>query len=567
MHMTDNAQVESDVLQQILRDTMTPEQERTAIEGCVKGKPALAMAILQALLAQKHRYRMQLQHAQHTHAELLKKIEEPPWVSAAFLRPAAEGQRALVAIGSRRAVVPLGPGVDCGALRPGMPVFLNGSQTALVGVMDDLQRPGVVGEFSRLCSPTRGVVRLPAGDEIVVDLAASLLECGLAAGDLVLYDRDTSIAYDKVERNRDGARLLDELPLDFTVERLGGLDHVFSELASEITLHLVHRDLVEQFHLQPTRGVLLCGPPGTGKTSLVRALGEYLRRLPDVDVKVFLVRPGIHRSMWFGASEQRVRDLFREAAESARADNSYRLVFFDDLDHLGSRDHRAAGEVDARLLPCFLQEIDAIRCPRVMLIGATNREDLLDEALLRPGRFGRIFRTARPDRRQAREIFRRHLPPDLPVSSNGNGHGGADEVLENVLATIYAPNGELSTMATLTFRDGSRRPLLAAQTMSGAVIAAAVEQAKRSGCARALKGGRPTLDGVDLHAAVARELSSIAERLKPGPALNQMLELPSDQDVVRIELRRRSGDPLTMELFRPSDEQEVVYGAIENSAS
>jgi proteasome-associated ATPase len=288
--------------------------------------------------------------------------------------------------------------------------------------------------------------------------------------------------------------------------------------------------------LTPSKGVLLCGPPGTGKTSLVQALGEHLGRVMGVDVKAFLVRPGVHRSMWFGASEQRVRDLFREAKDAACQDDRYVLLFFDDMDHLGSRDGRFAGEVDARLLPCFLQEIDAVRTHRLLLLGATNREDLLDEALLRPGRFGKTFRIGRPTRVQARAILRRYLSDDLPVRRNGHGAAEAvDDLVEDMLSALYAPNGEFSRLAVLTFRDGSRLPLSATQVMSGALIAAAIDRSKRRCCLRALKGGSSELEAEDLHAAMQRELNAICERLKPGPALQQMLDLPPDRDVVKVE--------------------------------
>jgi proteasome-associated ATPase len=247
-----------------------------------------------------------------------------------------------------------------------------------------------------------------------------------------------------------------------------------------------------------------------------------------------------------------VRDLFQEAREAAQERDRYVLLFFDDMDHLGSRDHRAAGEVDARLLPCFLQEIDAVRTHRLLLLGATNREDLLDEALLRPGRFGRTVRVGRPDRAQAREIFRRYLTTGVPVHQNGGGPAETiHDLIEDLLSALYAPNGDLSRLATLTFRDGSQLPLTASHIMSGALIAAAVEQGKRRGCFRALKGGPGAIGIEDLRAAVRRELDSICERLKPGPTLQQMLDLPPDRDVVKVERcrpqeQRRRGEHLNL---------------------
>lgn len=562
--MPDLVHAESDLLKRFLTDALPLDEERAAIEQCLAANPALAAPLLNALVTQKHRCRASLKEREAEHAALLKMVQEPPWIAASFLRFVAEGDRALVAAGGRRVIVRLGPGVDRSGLESGAPVFVNANQNILLAIGQQPCQPGVLGEFSRLCDDsTRAVVRGVAHEEIVVDVAARLLDAGLTPGELLLYDRDSHIAYEKVTRRHQGVQLLEDLPLDVSVERLGGLDSIFNELVSDVRL-LMRRELVERFHLQPTRGVLLCGPPGTGKTSLVRALGEFLRRTLSLNVKVLLVRPGIHRDMWFGNSEKHVRDLFREAREAAERDDSYVLLFFDDVDHLGSRDHRAAGEADARLLPCFLQEIDAIGGSRLMLIGATNREDLLDEALLRPGRFGRIFRTGRPDRRQAREIVRRHLPADVPVRCNGDGAATADEAVEDLLAAIYAPNGELSTLATLTFRDGSRRPLRSAEVMSGAVIAAAVDQAKRSACVRALAGGAAAIEAVDLHGALARELASIADRLKPGPSLNQMLGLAAEYDVVRVDIRRRSGDALTADYLGRSRQQEMHHAETES---
>jgi proteasome-associated ATPase len=520
---------QAEVLERLLADGMSPAEEKTAVEHFVRARPALATPLLYAVLAQKHRLRMQLDAA-------TKAFREPPWHQAAFLSFSPNGERALVASGGRRVSVAVAAEVDRLTLRPGQPVFLNANQSVVIEVAPNEPRPGALGEFIRFHGRTQGVIRAETEHEIVLDLAASVLDNSIHRGDLVLYDPETRVAYERLEP-RDHASLLDDLPLDIRIEDLGGLNTVFDELISVVTLHLFHADLVRRYALKPTKGVLLCGPPGTGKTSLVQALGERLQRTMQVEIKAFVVRPGVHRSMWFGASEQRVRDLFRHAKEAALQRNCYVLVFFDDMDHLGSRDHRIAGEVDARLLPCFLQEIDALRTNRLLLLGATNREDLLDEALLRPGRFGRTFRIARPSRTQAKEIFKRYLTPDLPVAHNGNG-GRAETiktVIDDMLAALYAPNGEMSRLAMLTFRDGSRRPLTASDVMSGALIAAAVEQGKRRGCFRALDGGPEEIDAEDLRAAMKRELAAICDRLKPGPALQQMLDLPPDRDVVKVE--------------------------------
>jgi proteasome-associated ATPase len=517
------------VLQQILAGTMLPADEKAAVEQCVRAKPDLAAPLLFTMLDRKQRLQQQLD-------ETARILAEPPWHAATFLRLSTRGRRALVASGSRRISVTVGPDVDPNTLSGGQPVFLNGAQNVLVDAAPAELRPGTVGEFVRLHGSTQGVLRSTADEEIVVDLSAGVLDQPLRCGDLVLYDREQSVAFEKVDKRRDRPSLLEVLPLDVRITELGGLDPVFDELVSEVTLHLFHRELAARYHLTPTKGVLLCGPPGTGKTSLVRALGEHLGRVMQMDVKALLVKPGVHRSMWFGASEKALRDLFHEAREAADQPGRYVLLFFDDVDHFGSRDHRAAGEVDARLVPCLLQEIDSVRTPRLLLIGATNRADLLDEALIRPGRFGKAFRIGRPTRGQATEIFRRHLTTDLPLDLNGaRPSEAAAALIDDLVAALYAPNGALGRLGTLTYRDGSREPLTAAQIMSGALIAAAVEQAKRRGCFRAMHDGPDSIDADDLRASLERELAAITERLKPGPALQQMLDLPPDRDVVKVE--------------------------------
>ena len=526
--MTNQVQVQAHTLEHILDDGLSPAEERAAIEQFLRDKPTLATPLLFTALAQKHRLRALLEDTN-------KALLEPPWHPAAFLSLSPDGARALVACGNRRLSVALGPDINRLTLQCGDPVFLNGHQNVLTSLGQGGFRPGVVGEFSRAHRDGQGVIRGQGDSEIVVDLAARLLDAGIHKGDRLLYDPESYVAYEKLEKS-DHSSLLEHLPLNVRIGDLGGLDEVFNELVSEVTLQLFHGDLVRRYALRPTKGVLLCGPPGTGKTSLVQALGEHLGREMGVEIKAFLVRPGVHRSMWFGASEQRVRDLFEEARRAAEEGDRYVLLFFDDMDHLGSRDHRMAGEIDARLLPCFLQEIDAVRTHRLLLLGATNREDLLDEALLRPGRFGRMFRIGRPTRGQARAIFRRYLTADLPVRQNG--HGASDTIhrlVEDLLSALYAPNGEFARLAILTFRDGSRVPLSAGQILSGALIAAAVEQGKRRGCFRALDGGPGDIDEDDLRFALRRELSAICARLKPGLSLQQMLDLPPDRDVVKVE--------------------------------
>ncbi|HLG19156.1 MAG TPA: ATP-binding protein [Bdellovibrionota bacterium] len=231
-----------------------------------------------------------------------------------------------------------------------------------------------------------------------------------------------------------------------------------------------------------------------------------------------------------------------------------KILFFDDIDQLGARGDSVSTAVDTRVLPSFLAEIDGLdELSRVLLIGATNRPELLDEALLRPGRLGdKVFRIPRPNREASRAIFQKHLPPELPYHST-NGNGGdetSDKMIEAVLSHLYSPNGEFFNLATLTFRDGSRQPLTAPQVMSGALIANAVAGAKRQSCFRAIQGGPLGITVEDILCSTDRELSGITQRLRPGPALQQMLDLPGDRDVVKLEAHESRKSPKSFEYLK-----------------
>ncbi len=533
---------ESELMQRLLTDELPLEEEQAAVQVLVQKNPQAALSLLPAYVLRKHHYKTGWEAEKKTSKEIVDKFCQSPWHPATFIRlvPGAE-DRALVVTGSRRLVVTVGPALSPAALRCGREVFLNHEMSVLLSLGLDIPGAGSVGVFSHF-HEGRAVLKGAAEEEVVVEVAETVRELGLQAGDRLLYDRDSLVAFEKVRKGGEEPYLLEETP-DVTFEDIGGLEDIIEEITDEVTLHFFHRSLVAQHRLQPAKGMILYGPPGCGKTMIAKALANYLARLQGVAARFLNVKPGVHRSMWYGQTEENIRELFALARKVSAGDGKFVALFFDDIDHLGSRGDSLSTAIDTRVLPAFLHEIDGLEgLDRVLLIGATNRPDLLDEALLRPGRFGdKVFRIPRPNREAAREIFRKHLVPELPYyHTNGKAPEQiASTLIETVLATLYAPNGENAILATLTFRDGSRRPLTAPQVMSGALIANAVAEAKRRSCLRAMRGGPVGITTADLLAAVDRELWSIAQRLKPGPALQQLLDLPQDLDVVKVEVQRR----------------------------
>jgi proteasome-associated ATPase len=429
-------------------------------------------------------------------------------------------------------------------------VFLNASMNAIVGAAPDLAPPGFIASFSRMHG-RQAVVRGHGDEELVIDLAEEILEGGLEPGDLLAYGRESLIAWAKVESRHQETQLYRDLRPELRIDQLGGLDSVFREIVDEVELHLFHQDIVRKYGLRPVKGILLTGPPGVGKTSLIHCLGNHLAEKSGRESRVLLVPPSFHRSIWHGESEKRVRALFGEIRKAAEREEGYVLVVFDDVDHLGSRD--ALYAVDARILPSFLAEIDSLQAvDRVLLVGATNRPDLLDEALARPGRFSdQVFAIPRPaTRRATREILRCYLRPDLPYGSNGNGSGGAAELIEDVLSALYAPQGDLAELGTLRFRDGSSEPLTPRTVMSGALIENATRRAKKASGLRDVRGQRAGVTLVDLLEAFDNQLASAVDRLRPE-SCRRVLDLPPDKDVVQIEKKRRGSKRKYPYLTRP----------------
>jgi proteasome-associated ATPase len=528
---------EQELLQMLGGGKLTLEQETAAVEGIGRRNPAAVTPLAIFCLHQKAKLAEELAQATRALEELHGKLTEPPWHPARYLGavPAAPG-RALVAAHGQRFAVALSPEADPALLERGGSVYLNSSMNVLLGPAPDISCPGAVGVFARRHNG-RAVVRGPSGEELVVDLGEEVRN-GLENGSLLLYDRDNMIAIERVEAPPQGEDLLVDLPIDQSIDQLGGLGEVFQDMAGEILLHLAHPEVVAAHALEAVKGILLTGPPGCGKTSLVRALASYLREHSGLKVRLLLFPPGAHRGPLYGTTEERIRRMFAHAKRVAEQEGCYVCLFVDDMDQLGSREDSSVNAIDSRMIPVFLQEFEALRSVnRIMLLAATNRPDILDEALTRAGRIDRVFRIPRPGRSAAREIFRKYLLPGLPYRVDGAQGAEAAEILtEHALSALYAEHGDLHVLGQLVLRDATRRPVVAPEVLSGAMIRNAVTAAKRRSCFRALHGQAAGLGTADILESMSGELAVIARGMRPGPALRQMLQLPTDLDVVKVEL-------------------------------
>jgi proteasome-associated ATPase len=558
----DPVKPESELLELLSNGTAGYEQDKKAIEVVLAGYPQLAPQLCRIFLEQKHGFRKALGESEEHAAGLravLDKVFAPPWHSSDYLTYSTRHQRATVVNGSRKLAVAVHPSVeaDVAGLKPGAEVFLNNELNAIIAVGDSFPRSGQVAAFDRW-DQGRIVLKGTADQDVVASAAAGLDGVELKSGDPILFDPETRIAFERLDKKTETDYLIEDLT-GTTLDQIGGLDGLVDDLLDEIDLLYFHPDLARRHRLNRARGFILSGPPGCGKTMLAKGLANYMaayRRDGKGGAKFLSIPPGSHRSMWFGQSEAAVRKIFERAREISDREGLPTIVFFDELDNLGSRsDSHIANSIDSRIIDTFLACIDGIEeAGNVLLIGATNRPDLLDPALFRPGRFAdRVFHIPRPDRFGARQIFEKHLVAGLPFrnSSGRDADQTRSEIIDAALSYIYSPRGEGNLLATLTLRDSSKRPVRATDFVSGAMIANTVREAKRRSCLRAARGLEEGIAPQDVLEAIDLEMDSVSTRLKSSRNIHGILtELPLDMDVVKVDVHTRSERPRTHEYLR-----------------
>jgi proteasome-associated ATPase len=541
-------------LHRLLSDTLTPEEERRLVTTIMEENPELTPQLNELYLQHKLRLQRSLTEATEMYVQLRDAMGRTAWVQSIFLELVpGTPLRALIAQGARRGLVGIDPHIDPVTLQRGQLVYVDDQHNCLVRTGECLPPAGPVGAVLSVIG-SRALIQGPQEDRSLMDLLDLSLATRLQPGDQVTYLPESRLVLERIDLPPvalPGVQL--EPAPAVTFAQLGGLDAIVDRLTEEIRLHVFHREVVARHHLPMRKGLLLYGPPGCGKTLLAKAVARYVADLEGVEGRILMLKAGVHRSMWYGHSEEQLRTIFTTARRAAAAGQLV-TMFFDDFDHFGSRES-SSHDIDARILPALLHEIDSLQSvPNIFLIGATNRPDLMDEALLRPGRFGdRAIAVPRPDRAAAQAILRVHLPTDLAYGIDAEPAPELREaVITRILSRLYAPNGDLARLGHLTFRDGSRRPLHAAHLMSGALIANAVTEAKQRSCLRVLDGRPAAITLQDLEEALHHELFGLASRLKPGAGLKQLLDLPSDLDVVRIELDGR-GHSIEQTEWRQAD--------------
>ncbi len=538
-----------DLVRQLLAGKLGWETEKKFLQRVLQEQPERLGDLVHGLAEHRHRQAMALEEAKRI-TERLKQLNDAltalPWFPATVVRKSSAWEdKVVVASGRTSMLVGCADGVRAEQLRVGQPVFLAQEKNCIVGVDSDPPHCGETAVVERLLGDQEKIVlKVREMEEVVAGLSDDLREQPPQEGDRVIFDREHLMALEIIPKKEEGRSLLEEVETDVTFEQIGGLDDVIDEVLTEISLPLFHQDVVQEHQLRAPKGITLVSPPGCGKTKFAKALANFVKSMApdDSEVRFLSFTTGSHRVPLYGATDHRIIQAFDSAKGFTRMKKGNKvLMFFDELDNWGRRSAEVGNTIDSRVLDTFLSQIDGVHeSADILLIGASNRaDDLVDTALMRPGRFGdKIFRIPRPGREAARDIFSKYLLSSLPYRANGrklSGEEAAEQLIGAAVSQIFAPQGGANKIATLVMRDGTRRDILASDVVSGAIIENIVRRAKYQSCVRALCGEAGiTLE--DVLEAVDAEFESAARGLKSPRNARDILGLSSDMDIVRVEL-------------------------------
>jgi proteasome-associated ATPase len=498
-------------LRQRLQDA--PKRVRALEERLLETKGQLAQAV-----AQNEKLSYTLREAREHIAALreeVDKLTQPPSAYGTLLSTNDDGTVDVFS-GGRKMRVAVHPGLDPHELQRGVEVVLNESLNVVMA-----RAPEVAGEvvsIKEILGDNRAIIIGRADEERVTELSEGLVDELIRAGDSVLMDPRSGLLLEKLPRAEVEELVLEEVP-DISYTDIGGLDEQIEQIADAVELPFLHQDLFAEHKLPAPKGILLYGPPGCGKTLIAKAVANSLAKKVsnvngDLQAKSYFLNikgPEL-LNKYVGETERQIRLVFQRAREKSEEGWPV-IVFFDEMDSMfRTRGSGISSDVESTIVPQLLAEIDGVESLRnVIVIGASNREDLIDPAILRPGRLDVKIKIERPNELAAAQIFSRYLTADLPLSQDEvNQMGGGDPnkyvqgVIERTVEEMYRTDRE-NEFLEVTYQNGDKEIMYFKDFSSGAMIENIVRRAKKLAIKRHLADGPKGIRLEDMVASIHQE--------------------------------------------------------------
>ena len=446
---------------------------------------------LSAVTSQNERLAQTLREARDQIMKLKEEVDrlaQPPAGFGTFLAR-NEDDSIDVFTGGRKLRVNVSPSVDIDSLVRGQEVMLNEALNVVAAL--DFEQVGEVVMFKELLADgQRALVIANADEERVVRLAAPLLDDTIRAGDSLLLDARAGYVYEKVPKSEVEELVLEEVP-DIDYSQIGGLISQIDAIRDAVELPYLHPELFKEHRLKPPKGVLLYGPPGCGKTLIAKAVANSLAKKVAAKTgqegkSYFLNIKGPELlNKYVGETERHIRLVFQRAREKASMGTPV-IVFFDEMDSLfRTRGSGVSSDVENTIVPQLLSEIDGVETlENVLVIGASNREDMIDPAILRPGRLDVKIKIERPDAESARDIFSKYLVSDLPLHDDDLREFSGDRdacvagMIQATVERMYTESEE-NRFLEVTYANGDKEVLYFKDFNSGAMIQNIVDRAKK----------------------------------------------------------------------------------------
>lgn len=425
-----------------------------------------------------------------------------------------------VLLGGRLVRITCSPLLPIAQVKPGMTVLLNEQTQAVVSL--GFEGYGDVVTVREVLDHDHLVVDLPNQSKAVARISGALDPDELRVGDTVTYDSRIQMVTSLVPHTDAQELVLEEVP-DVTYDNIGGLGDQIDLIRDAVELPFLHPDIYRQYRLTPPKGILLYGPPGNGKTLIAKAVANSLaaraaeRSENGKKTGYFLNIKGPELlDKYVGETERQIRDIFSAARDKARAGHPV-VVFFDEMESLfRTRGSGRSSDVETTIVPQLLAEIDGVESlDNVIVIGATNREDMIDPAVLRPGRLDVKIRINRPNRAGAAEIFGLYLTEDLPISQAEVARAGSQQqavasMIETVIENLFSAE-PANRYISVDLENGVSRWLFRGDFLSGAVIRNIVDQAKKLAIKSYLSTGTEGISTEHLLEAVRAEFEDQVE--------------------------------------------------------